>query len=235
MTDYLTELLRPEEDALERAIRRAENALAGGRLGETEREEWSPTEGTTETAVFPREGGGRSLVLPRESTQEERNAALRGGTEDGFAPEFARPEAQPLAGALQKADRSAAQADVLTRGAAASQSTGDRTAKNRAWTAMGRAEPGQTAAGGELETAQRVDRPSAGTAAAMTADFFSIKTTSGKGAITGCCPPCDTKITSGPTTPGCTPSITGRSWWPTRFPMGFTACRIWAGQPDYGG
>lgn len=158
MTDYLTELLGPEEDALERAIRRAENALAGGRLGEIEREEWSPTEGTTETAVFPGEGAGRSLGLPRESTQEERNAALRGGTEDGFAPEFAQSEAQPLAGALQKADRSAAQADVLTRGAAAPQSTGDWTAEDRAWTAMGRAELGQTAAGGELETAQRVDR-----------------------------------------------------------------------------
>lgn len=158
MTDYLTQLLSPEEDALERAIRRAENALAGERLRETGRKEWSPAEGTAEAAAFREAGGGIPGGLPRESTQEERNTALRGGTEDDFAPEFAQPEAPPLAGALQKADRSAAQADVLTRGAAASQSTGDRTAEDRAWTAMGRAEPGQTAAGGELETAQRVDR-----------------------------------------------------------------------------
>lgn len=158
MTDYLTELLRPEEDALERAIRRAENALAGGRLGENEGEEWPPAEGTAEAAAFREAGDGIPGGLPRESTQEERNTALRGGAEEGFSPEFAQSEAQPLAGALQKADWSAAQADVLTRGAAASQSTGDRTAEDRAWTAMGRAELGQTAAGGELETAQRVDR-----------------------------------------------------------------------------
>lgn len=164
MTDYLTELLRPEEDALERAIRRAENALAGGSAKEAEAEE-KPSPGKEAARAEPEterleavrssgERAGRSLGLPRESTQEERNTALRGGTEDGLAPEFA----QPLAGALQKADRSAAQADVLTRGAAASQSTGDRTAEDRAWTAMGRAEPGQTAAGGDLDTAQRVDR-----------------------------------------------------------------------------
>lgn len=158
MTDYLTQLLRPEEDALERAIRRVENALAGGRLGETEREEWPPAEGTTEAAAFREAGGGIPGGLPRESTLEERNTALRGGAEEGFSPEFAQSEARPLAGALQKVDRSAAQADVLTRGAAVSQSPGDRTAEDRAWTAMGRAEPGQTAAGGELETAQRVDR-----------------------------------------------------------------------------
>lgn len=158
MTDYLTQLLGPEEDALERAIRRAENALAGGRLGETEREEWSPTEGTTETGRSPKGRGGLPTGLPREAMQEENNGMLRGGTGDEFAPEFSRSEARPLAGALQKADRSAAQADVLTRGAAASQSTGDRTAEDRAWTAMGRAEPGQTAAGGDLDTAQRVDR-----------------------------------------------------------------------------
>lgn len=168
MTDYLTELLGPEEDALERAIRRAENALAGGSAKEAEAEE-KPSPGKEAARVEPEterleavrsfgERAGLPLVLPRESTQEERNAALRGGTEEGSTPEFARSEAQPLAGALQKADRSAAQADVLTRGAAAAQSTGGRTAEDRAWTAMGRAEPGQTAAGGELETAQRVDR-----------------------------------------------------------------------------
>lgn len=164
MTDYLTELLRPEEDALERAIRRVENALAGGSAKEAgAEEELSPGEEAAradpeaerlEAVRSFGERAGLPLVLPRESTQEERNAALRGGTEEGFSPEFA----QPLAGALQKADRSAAQADVLTRGAAAPQSTGDRTAEDRAWTTMGRAEPGQTAAGGELETAQRVDR-----------------------------------------------------------------------------
>ena len=168
MTDYLTQLLGPEEDALERAVRRAENALAGGSTKETETEE-EPSPGKEAARADPEterleavrsfgERAGLPLVLPRESTQEERNAALRGGTEEGSTPEFARSEAQPLAGALQKADRSAAQADVLTRGAAASQSTGDRTAEDRAWTAMGRAELGQTAAGGELETAQRVDR-----------------------------------------------------------------------------
>ena len=168
MTDYLTELLRPEEDALERAIRRAENALAGGSAKEAEAKE-KPSPGREAARAEPEderletvrsfgERAGRSLGLPRESTQEERNTALRGGAEEGFSPEFAQSEAQPLAGALQKADRSAAQADVLTRGAAASQSTGDRTAEDRAWTAMGRAELGQTAAGGELETAQRVDR-----------------------------------------------------------------------------
>lgn len=168
MTDYLTELLGPEEDALERAIRRAENALARGSTKETETEE-EPSPGKEAARADPEaerleaarssgERAGRSLGLPRESTQEERNTALRGGAEENFAPEFARPEAQPLAGALQKADRSAAQADVLTRGAAASQSTGDRTAEDRAWTAMGRAELGQIAASGELETAQRVDR-----------------------------------------------------------------------------
>lgn len=168
MTDYLTQLLGPEEDALERAIRRAENALAGGSAKEAEAKE-KPSPGKEAARAEPEderletvrsfgERAGLPLGLPRESTQEERNTALRGGTEEGFAPEFARSEAQPLAGALQKADRSAAQADVLTRGAAASQSTGDRTAEDRAWTTMGRAEPGQTAAGGELETAQRVDR-----------------------------------------------------------------------------
>ena len=168
MTDYLTELLRPEEDALERAIRRAENALAGGSTKETETEEEpspgkeaaraEPEDERLEAVRSPKGKAGLPQGLPREFSQEAMNTALRGGTEDGFAPEFARSEAQPLAGALQKADRSAAQTDVLTRGAAASQSTGDRTAEDRAWTTMGRAEPGQTAAGGELETAQRVDR-----------------------------------------------------------------------------
>lgn len=169
MTDYLTQLLDPGADALERALRQAENALAGGKTEETETEgeesspagetAWTePEAGRLEAARSSGERAGRSLGLPRESTQEERNTALRGGAEENFAPEFARSEAQPLAGALQKADRSAAQADVLTRGAAAAQSTGDRTAEDRAWTAMGRAELGQTAAGGELETAQRVDR-----------------------------------------------------------------------------
>lgn len=163
MTDYLTQLLGPEEDALERAIRRAENALAGGRPRETEREESYPIDETAwaeseterlDTDRSPKEKAGLPQGLPREFAQEAMNTALRGGAEDGIAPEIARP----LAGALQKADRSAAQADVLTRGAAASQSTGDRTAEDRAWTAMGRAEPGQTAAGGDLDTAQRVDR-----------------------------------------------------------------------------
>lgn len=158
MTDYLTELLRPEEDALERAIRRAENALTGGRPGETEGEEWPPAEGTAEADLSPTGRAGLPTGLPREAMQEENHEALRGGTEDGFAPEFAQPEAQSLAGALQKADRNAARADVLTRGAAAAQSAGGRTAEDRAWTAMGRAEPGQTAAGGDLDTAQRVDR-----------------------------------------------------------------------------
>lgn len=167
MTDYLTELLGPEEDALERAIRRAENALAGGRPGETEGEELPPADGTAwaepeterlDTDRSPKEKAGLPQGLPREFAQEAMNTPLRGGAEDGIATEFARPEARPLAGALQKADRSAAQADVLTRGAAAAQSTGDRTAEDRAWTAMGRAEPGQTAASRELETAQRVDR-----------------------------------------------------------------------------
>lgn len=168
MTDYLTQLLRPEEDALERAIQRAENALAGGRVKKAEAEE-EPSSGKEAARAEPEterletvrssgERAGLPLGLPREFTQEERSTALRGGAEEGSTPEFARPEAQPLAGALQRADRSAARADVLTRGAAAAQSTGDRTAEDRAWTAMGRAEPGQTAAGGELETAQRVDR-----------------------------------------------------------------------------
>lgn len=169
MTDYLTQLLDPGADALERAIRQAEHALAGGRPGETETEgeELSPVEGTTrqtseagrpETDLSPKEQAGLPQGLPREAMQEELNGALRGGTEDGFAPEFVQFEAQPLAGALRQADRSTAQAEILTRGAPA-QTTGDRTAvENRAWTAMGRAEPGGTAAGGELETAQRVDR-----------------------------------------------------------------------------
>lgn len=168
MTDYLTRLPGPEEDALERAIRRAENALAGGSAKKAEAEE-EPSPGKEAARAEPEAGrleavrsfgerAGLPLVLPRESTQEERNTALRGGTEEGSAPEFARSEAQPLAGALQKADRSAARADVLTRGGAAAQPAGDRTAEDRARTAMGRAEPGQIAAGGELETAQRVDR-----------------------------------------------------------------------------
>ena len=169
MTDYLTQLLDPGADALERALRQAENALAGGRPGETETEgeELSPVEGTTrqtseagrpETDLSPKEQAGLPQGLPREAMQEAINGALRGGAEDGFTAEFALFEAQPLAGALRQADRSAAQAESLTRGAPA-QSAGDRTVvENRAWTAMGRAEPGGTASGGELETAQRVDR-----------------------------------------------------------------------------
>lgn len=169
MTDYLTQLLDPGADALERALRQAENALAGGRPGETETEgeELSTVGGTAwiepETAAAEADlslkgQAGLPQGLPREAMQEELNGALRGGTEDGFTAEFAQFEAQPLAGALRQADRSAAQAEILTRGAPA-QSTGDRTAaENRAWTAMGRAEPGRTTSGGELETAQRVDR-----------------------------------------------------------------------------
>lgn len=169
MTDYLTQLLDPGADALERALRQAEHALAGGRPGETETEgeELSPVEGTTrqtseagrpETDLSPKEQAGLPQGLPREAMQEAINGALRGGAEDGFTAEFTQFEAQALAGALRQADRSAAQAEILTRGAPA-QSTGDRAAvENRAWTAMGRAEPGGTAAGGELETAQRVDR-----------------------------------------------------------------------------
>lgn len=169
MTDYLTQLLDPGADALERALRQAENALAGGKTGETETEgeELSPAEGTTrqtseagrpETDLSPKERAGLHRGLPRETMQEAINTALGGGTGDGFAPEFTQFEPQPLAGALRQADRSAAQAEILTRGAPA-QSTGDRTAvESRAWTAMGRAEPGGTAAGGELETVQRVDR-----------------------------------------------------------------------------
>ena len=170
MTDYLTQLLDPGADALERALRQAENALAGGKTGETETEGkdlspagetvWTePEAGRSETDLSPKKQAGLPQGLPQEAMQEAINTALRDGTGDGFAPEFARSEAQPLAGALQQADRSAAQAEILTRGAAASQSAGDRTAvENRAWTAMGRAEPGGTASGGELETAQRVDR-----------------------------------------------------------------------------
>lgn len=169
MTDYLTQLLDPGADALERALRQAENALAGGRPGETETEgeksspagetAWTePEAGRSETDLSLKERAGLSQSLPREAAREENNGALRGGTGDEVAPEFAQFEAQPLAGALRQADRSAAQAEILTRGAAA-QSTGDRTAvESRAWTAMGRAEPGGTASGGELETAQRVDR-----------------------------------------------------------------------------
>lgn len=169
MTDYLTQLLDPGADALERALRQAEHALAGGRPGETETEgeksppvgetAWTePEAGRSETDLSPKEQARLPQGLPQEAMQEAINTALRDGTGDGFAPEFARSEAQPLAGALRQADRSAAQAEILTRGAPA-QSTGDRTAaEKRAWTAMGRAEPGQTAVGGELETAQRVDR-----------------------------------------------------------------------------
>lgn len=169
MTDYLTQLLDPGADALERALRQAEHALARGRLGETETEgeelppvgETARTEPETaaaEAGLSPKGQAGLPQGLPREAAQEEINGALRGGAGDGFAPEFALFEAQPLAGALRQADRSAAQAEILTRGAPA-QSTGDRTAaENRAWTAMGRTDPGGTAAGGELETAQRVDR-----------------------------------------------------------------------------
>lgn len=169
MTDYLTQLLDPGADALERALRQAEHALAGGKTGETEteREKSPPVGGTarqtseagrSETDLSPKGRAGLSQSLPRPAMQEAINGALRGGAEDGFTAEFTQFEAQALAEALRQADRSAAQAEILTRGAPA-QSAGDRAAvESRAWTAMGRAEPGGTAAGGELETAQRVDR-----------------------------------------------------------------------------
>ena len=181
MTDYLTQLLDPGADALERALRQAEHALAGGRPGETgtEGEELPPADGTARTepgtaaaeaGLSPKERAGLPRGLPQEDIQEDINGALWSGTGDGAALEVAGsaeqsaarltapPTARTLAGALRPADRSAAQAESLTRGAPA-QSTGDRTAvESRAWTAMGRAEPGGTASGGELETAQRVDR-----------------------------------------------------------------------------
>lgn len=168
MTDYLTQLLDPGADALERALRQAEHALAGGRPKETEGEELSPADGTAwaepetewlDTDRSPKGKAGLPQKLPREFTQEAMNTALRGGAQDGIAPEIARPEARPLAGALQRADRSAAQADVLTRGAAAAQSTGDRTkAEDLARTSMGRAQRGRDGTGGGLDTAQQVDR-----------------------------------------------------------------------------
>lgn len=169
MTDYLTQLLRPEEDALERAIRRAENALAGGSAKEAEAEEEpSPGKETAraepeterlDTDRSPKGKAGLPQGLPREFAREAMNTALRGGTEEGFSPEFAQSEAQPLAGALQRADRSAAQAGALTRGASAIRPTGDRTAvEDLARTAMGRAQRGRDGTGGELDTAQQVDR-----------------------------------------------------------------------------
>lgn len=168
MTDYLTQLLGPEEDALERAIRRAEHALAGGRPRETEGEESYPIDETAwaepeteqlDTDHSPKEKAGLPQGLPREFAQEAMNTVLRGGAEDGIAPEIARSEARPLAGALQRADRSAAQAGALTRGASAAHPTRDRTkAEDLARTAVGRAQRGRDGTGGELDTAQQVDR-----------------------------------------------------------------------------
>lgn len=169
MTDYLTQLLDPGADALERALRQAEHALAGGRPGETETEgEKSPPVGGTarqtseagrsETDLSPKGRAGLPQGLPREAMQEAINTALRDGTGDGFAPEFARSEAQPLAGALQQADRSAAQAAALTGRERNSTVLERLTAESGGWTAPGRARQNPTGGGGELETAQRVDR-----------------------------------------------------------------------------
>lgn len=168
MTDYLTQLLGPGADALERALRQAEHALAGRRPRETEGEELSPADGTAwreseaerlDTDRSPKGKAGLPQGLPREFAQEAMNTALRGGVEDGIAPEIAQSEARPLAGALQRADRSAAQAGTLTRGASAVHPTRDRTkAEDLARTAVGRAQRGRDGTGGELDTAQQVDR-----------------------------------------------------------------------------
>lgn len=169
MTDYLTQLLDPGADALERALRQVENALAGGRPGETETEgeksppvgetAWTePEAGRSETDLSPKEQAGLPQGLPREAMQEAINGALRGGAEDGFTAEFTQFEAQALAGALQQADRSAAQAAALTGRERNSTVLERLTAESGGWTAPGRARQNPTGGGGELETAQRVDR-----------------------------------------------------------------------------
>lgn len=181
MTDYLTQLLDPGADALERALRQAENALAGGKTGETETEGeelapvgetvWTePETATAETDLSPKERAGLPQGLPQEATQEAVNGALWDGAGDGAALEFAGsaeqpaarlaapPTARTLAGALQQADRSAAQAAALTGRERNSTVLERLTAEGSGWTAPGRARQNPTGGGGDLDTAQRVDR-----------------------------------------------------------------------------
>lgn len=181
MTDYLTQLLDPGADALERALRQAEHALAGGRPGETgtEREELPPADGTVwqtseagtaEAGLSPKERAGLPQGLPQEDIQEDINGALWDGAGDGAALEVAGsaeqpaarlaapPTARTLAGALSKADRSAAQAAALTGRERSTPVLERLTAEGGGWTAPGRARQNPAGGGGELETAQRVDR-----------------------------------------------------------------------------
>lgn len=173
MIDYLTELPEPGEGALERALRRVEDALAGGgpgRSGGTEEREPAPAgaadreepeEGIGEAARSPEEGAGRvGSPFPAPGLEDDA-AGDGGGTGGGFAQAFTRPEswpeAQPLAEALARADRRAARAAALTGGEPPPAEPERRRAEGREWTAPGRS-PRNRAAGGELETARQVDR-----------------------------------------------------------------------------
>lgn len=187
MTDYLTRLPDPEEDALERALRRAENALSGaerteytsGRAEEEEPDRAGPGQRAEQAHPSSQWSGlpsgqleaGHRLEAERWTEAAGRKAGELPATAD-LRPEAAgwsaaggrapwtgtEPSRSPLSGALAQADRSAARAAALADLERTHLPQEGTGVTGGGWTAPGRAWRDRGGSGGELEAAQRVDR-----------------------------------------------------------------------------
>ena len=167
MTDYLSDILDAGEDALERALRRTEDTLAGAegasgldrKAGQPAAEEHFAGEDRLEEAQQASGSGSGWAGLPSPAPETDIPAA--GGqpeeeSQPSGTPGWAEDAAQPLAGALEQADRSAAQAAALAGREQARPAPGQGAAERSGW--MSSVQPGRDGGAGELETALRVDR-----------------------------------------------------------------------------
>lgn len=169
MTDYLETVLDPGENALERALRRAEAALAwpdgdGERPGEREDREGARAPAQAVPAALMEEKIPAAvlagLASGRPEAEKGENTELAGGqgAEETPSPSRRPAGSSPLARALEEADRSAGQAEALLRLQRPRPGfTTDGPAGGRL-TLPDPARPEPAGAGGELEAARRVDR-----------------------------------------------------------------------------
>ena len=167
MTDYLERVLAPGENALERAVRQAEERAAGPAA---EPRAYGPEEQTAAAGEartpenWPQPARPRSHRTGLPSGLPQVGQAPRPGDRPGEAegagtvPLRGEESAQALKQALERAERRAARAAALARREQAASAPGELPAQTGGWTGGGEAPAAQTGGAGELETALRVDR-----------------------------------------------------------------------------